>query len=575
MKKIIPNLIYILLLSTVACKKSVKDDVPPPSTDTAVVIQPAIDPPLAGTIGFFLNDWQPKTFSTPSFTEAAIPAVATYTITVNPSAIVTKIPRSIAGNNANLWMSQIVTESSLMNHVTNLHPHIIRFPGGSISDVFFWNKEKNAPPVDAPEFLVKADGTKEKSSFWYGKNSESWTLSVDNYYRMLQQTGNEGMITVNYGYARYGTGTNPVAAAAHLAADWVRYDNGRTKYWEIGNENFGDWEAGYRIDPLTNKDGQPEIINGEVYGQHFNVFVDSMRKAAQEIGKTIYIGALLVESPPQSWNTITVKTWNAGLLGKAGSKPDFFIVHNYYTPYQQNSTASEVLNSASVETQKMTEYVKQSLQAAGVGEKPLALTEWNIFAQGSMQAVSHINGMHGVMVVGEALKNKYGMTARWNLANAWENGNDHGMFNNGDEPDAVKWNPRPAFYHLYFFQKMLGDRFITSSIPANSNLESYASSFSSGQVGVALMNKTTTAQNVQVEVQNFRTGDRFYWYTLSGGNDNGSFSRKVIVNGNGPSGVSGGPLNYTDIKAYSATTKNGIKVTVPALSAVYLVVDKK
>ena len=46
---------------------------------------------------------------------------------------------------------------------------------------------------------------------------------------------------------RYGTGTNPAAKAAHLAADWVRYDNGRTKYWEVGNENFGDWEAGYRI----------------------------------------------------------------------------------------------------------------------------------------------------------------------------------------------------------------------------------------------------------------------------------------------------------------------------------------
>jgi hypothetical protein len=77
---------------------------------------------------------------------------------------------------------------------------------------------------------------------------------------MLQQTGNKGMITVNYGYARYGTSDDPVAAAAHLAADWVRYDNGRTKYWEIGNENAGSWEADYRIDQSKNKDGQPEFI---------------------------------------------------------------------------------------------------------------------------------------------------------------------------------------------------------------------------------------------------------------------------------------------------------------------------
>ena len=31
-------------------------------------------------------------------------------------------------------------------------------------------------------------------------------------------------------YARYSTAANPVATAAHLAADWVRYDNGRKSH---------------------------------------------------------------------------------------------------------------------------------------------------------------------------------------------------------------------------------------------------------------------------------------------------------------------------------------------------------
>ena len=139
-------------------------------------------------------------------------------------------------------------------------------------------------------------------------------MSVDNYYNMLQQTGNQGMITINYGYARYGTGADPVAAAAHLAADWVRYDNGRTKYWEIGNEDNGTWEAGYRIDLNTNNDGQTQIITGDLYGKHYKVFVDSMRAAAQEIGKTIYIGAQLLEKQPEIWQTATDQTWNAGVL---------------------------------------------------------------------------------------------------------------------------------------------------------------------------------------------------------------------------------------------------------------------
>ncbi len=68
---------------------------------------------------------------------------------------------------------------------------------------------------------------------------------MDAYYEMRRETGNEGLITVNYGYARYGTGPHPVETAAHYAADWVRYDHGRTRYWEVGNENYGFWEMGF------------------------------------------------------------------------------------------------------------------------------------------------------------------------------------------------------------------------------------------------------------------------------------------------------------------------------------------
>src|SRR5829696_676150 len=200
---------------------------------------------------------------------------------------------------------------------------------------------------------------------------------------MLQQTGNQGMITVNYGYARYGTGSNPVAAAAHLAADWVRYDNGRTKYWEIGNECNGTWEAGYRIKTSDNKDGQPEIITGALYGQHVKVFVDSMKKAAQEIGKTIYIGAYILEKQPESWQTATDQTWNNGVLTQSANKADYYVIHSYYTPYQTNASADLILATASDNTTAMMNYVKTSITNAGSTIKPIALNEWNITSQGS------------------------------------------------------------------------------------------------------------------------------------------------------------------------------------------------
>jgi alpha-L-arabinofuranosidase len=559
-----------------SCKKKATSPPPtPPGPDTTVVIAPAIDPPLANTIGFFLDDWQPKNFTTPaSVTGGIVPAAASYTVTVDRSSIITKIPRSIFGNNSNLWMTQMVTEPSLMDHITTVHPHIIRFPGGSISDVFFWNAQPNTPPADAPAQLVQANGTSVAAGYWFGKNTESWTFSVDNYYSMLQQTGNQGLITINYGYARYGKSANPVATAAHLAADWVRYDNGRTRYWEIGNENYGDWEAGYRIKLADNNDGQPEFLTGALYAQHFRIFADSMRKAALETGKTIVIGAVTSESAPQAWWTPTAANWNTGMLGNVNNSPDYYIVHNYYTPYNTNSNAADILSTATVETVKMMNYVKQTFQATGSTVKPIALDEWNIFATGSKQAVSHINGLHADLLLGETIRNNFGMTARWDLANGWNSGDDHGMFNNGDEPGGVvKWNPRPAFYHMYFFQKFLGDRLV-SATSSSSDIVSYASSYSSGEVGVMIVNTSTTDKAVEVKVNNFRKGNRFFWYTLTGAGDNGEFSRKVIVNGETTTAVSGGPANYKTIAPMSAFVAGGLRVMVPGRAVVFMAIEK-
>lgn len=560
-------------LTIAACKKSVtKDDgggttTPTDSTETVITPQ---DPEVANTIGFFLNDWQAKTFTAPAFNEGTVPAATTVTITADASTVVSKIPPTLFANNANLWMGNF-TDGVLLNHITNQHPGVLRFPGGSISDVFFWNAEKNVKPATAPDELVNAEGVSSPAGFWYGKNMENWTCSVDNYYSMLQQTGNEGMITVNYGYARYGTGANPVADAAHLAAEWVRYDNGRTKYWEVGNENFGSWEAGYRINTANNKDGQPEILTGELYGAHAKVFIDSMRNAAQQIGATIYIGTQLLDHVAENWEPTLSKTWNAQVMPQVGTVTDYHIVHNYYTAYQTNASANEVLASAASSTTKMTDVIN----SIGANNKPLALTEYNIFSTGSQQMVSHVAGMHAVLVLNELMKNKYGFAARWDLANGWDNGNDHGLYNNGDEPGASKWNPRPAFYYLYFFQKMLGDRLINTAVTGGTNLSVYASTYSSGQIGITIVNQSTTAQTAQVKFKNFNAGNRYYWYTLTGETDGGEFSRKVLVNGEGPSGVSGGPDNYANLKAYAALTANGIKADIPPRSVIFLVIDKK
>ena len=121
---------------------------------------------------------------------------------------------------------------------------------------------------------------------------------------------------------------------------------------------------------------------------------------------------------------------------------------------------------------------------------------------------------------------------------------------------------------------MMGDRLV-SSTSSSSAIVSYASSFTSGETAVTLVNKSGGAASVEVKVQNFRKGNNFYWYTLNGGTDNGEFSRNVQVNGSGSSSASGGPSSYKTINPYAAATANGIRISVPARSAVFIVIEKK
>ncbi len=559
----------------------------PPVVNTDIQTTPTgpvtvgADPAVAPTQGFFLNNWAAKTFTVPtSTTTVTKPSPnGAVNVDVDLSQVITKVSTNIYGNNTNPFMGQYVTEPALMNNIKSLNPHILRAPGGSLSDVYFWNGDGNGgvvAPADAPGTLLNSSGAGSAAGYWFGTNTQSWTFSLANYYTVLQQTNNTGLITVNYGYARYGTSPHPAQVAAHLAANWVRYDNGRTQYWEVGNENYGNWEAGYLIDTHLNQDNQPQLLTGTLYGVHFKIFADSMRAAAAQVGNAnIKIGMVLTSSNDVN-NNAGVTNWNATALSAVGNNADFFVVHNYYTPYNENSTVSTVLSTPAPGTSGVMQWVKTSVQNAGVIQKPVALDEYNIQAVGGQQNVSNIAGVHAVMVLGEALKDQYSMAARWDLANGWANGDDQGLFNIGDEPNGVtKWNPRPAFYYLYFFQNYIGDRLVGSTVSGSTDIVSYASSFTSGQAGVILVNQGSTSHVVNVNFKNFVPGTNYYYYTLTGGTDNFPFSRKVTVNGAGPSnGVAGGPDTFATIAPSASPIKGGITVTIAPYSVVFLVADK-
>ncbi len=570
-------IVLLVAVNVLGCSKTKKPDPEPepgpgPGGPVVTPVVPVADPPLAATIGFFEKHWKPRSFTAPAYTEVT-PAQtsATATVTIDASKIITKIPPTVWGHNANTWMTNMVGEPQFMQHIKALQPGFIRFPAGSGSDIYFWNAERGGLPADVPAQIMNAAGQLIDGGYWYGKINESWTASLDQYYEVLKQSGSIGVLTVNYGYARYGTSADPVAAAAHLAADWVRYDKGRTKYWEIGNETYGDWEAGFRIDLSANKDGQPEFVTGELYAQHVQVFVDSMKKAAAEIGQEIFIGATLYDAPTEAWMTNTTKTWNEGVLKNLQGAADFYIVHNYFTPYNENSTASVVMNAGLTVPAKMMQFIKKEMQTYGAPVLPVALTEWNMWAKDSKQQVSNVSGLFALAVMSESLVNQYGMALRWDLLNGWENGNDHGLFSDGNEPGIPKWTPRPSFYYMYYYSKLIGDRLVPTQVTGSTAIKAYASTYTSGEANLTLINTSDKPVTVQLKANNLNFGKRLYYYQLEGSNDNGEFSRKVLANGEGPSLAAGGPFNYAQLKARSHPVYEQVKITVPALGAVLLV----
>lgn len=369
----------------------------------------------------FLEDFTPKSAVIPqSVVSDKTTNAQTVTITLSSDTL-GRISKYIFGNALAVWMGNNTGNPTFLKNVQALNPSLIRFPGGSWSDIFFWNGKPN----DVPDSVY--NGTNGKKELFYaisGKND--WPTTTDNYYKLRQQTGSQGLITINYAYARYGLSEKPAEQAAHLAAQWVRYDKGRTKFWEIGNENGGPWEAGWMIDTNTNNDGQPKIITGQLYGQHFRIFADSMRAAAAEVGAEIYIGAQVLHfNGATSWNSVD-KTWNPGVFSEIGDAADFYVMHNYFG---SAATVDNLLSAAATEPKKNISFIQQDIINKKAFPKPVALTEYNMNSNSANPTMgrSYINGMQATILFNELIKNNFGLGTRWLLASG-----EDGMFYQGD-----------------------------------------------------------------------------------------------------------------------------------------------
>jgi hypothetical protein len=128
---------------------------------------------------------------------------------------------------------------------------------------------------------------------------------------------------------------------------------------------------------------------------------------------------------------------------------------------------------------------------------------------------------------------------RWDLANGWDNGNDHGIFSY-NEPEIPDYTPHPAFYHLYYLRKFMGGVLLNSTITGAPGVKVIPTSFLSGQVGAAIVNTAKKEKVVRLNLKNF---------------------------------MAGGPADYENIKANSSIIGDEIRIKMPPLSSVFVLVE--
>jgi hypothetical protein len=518
----------------------------------------------------FFKDFKLKTAVIPPYVVSTKPATApNATVIINAADTVAEVSPYLLGNAVAVWVGASLDNTIMVNWVKMLSPNLIRFPGGSWSDIYFFDGN----PGDLPDSIP--DGTtydyttgKYSKDQLYPQVGSSQALTPSGYYDLRNKTGAEGLITINYAYARYGTSVHPDQQAAHLAADWVRYDAGRTRFWEIGNEDAGPWEAGWLIDTTQNKDGQPAVITGALYAQHFKVFADSMRAAAAAMGDTIYIGAIIIQFDGTNNSDIADRNWNQELFGTLGDAVDFYVWHDYYGDYA--STINGQVTGARSEVNADMSFMKGDIANKGAAKRPLALTEWNTNGPSSAE-ISIANGMQAVTVFCEMAEHSVGMSTRWLLAN-WDT---DGMFYyiSPSNPSVPLWNPRPDFYYLYYLRQFLGDHMVSSSVTGSSNIIAYASTFSSGNTALVVLNVGSTNQVVNVEPRNIGVGNHFYMYTLTA-DSNVTWPQMVVVNGDDGIGTVWGPsTDLQNIAAVAYPVGDTVAFNSPPNSVEYVLLD--
>jgi hypothetical protein len=316
-------------------------------------------------------------------------------VTVDPKQKIRKVDRRMFGLNAAIWDGDFDTPNT-QQLLTEIDNQTLRFPGGSLSDVYHWQTNMS-----------------EGQTF-------QWANSFADFIQIAEATHAAVYITANYG-----TGTPEEAAAWVQAANAVNKHN--VRFWEIGNENYGTWEADNNTrphDPVT-------------YANRFKEYWRQMKA----VDPSIKIGAVVVtgedayanytDHPVTNPRTGQVHNgWTPVLLDtlrQLGVTPDFVVYHRYeQAPGSESdlfllNAAATWPNDAANLRQMLDDYLGRKSKRV-----ELIVTENNsVFSSPGKQTTSLVNGLFLADAVGNLLKTEFNGLMWWDLRNGQGGGNNN------------------------------------------------------------------------------------------------------------------------------------------------------
>lgn len=424
------------------------------------------------------------------------PPPAVVNVQVDPNRKLRRVDPRLFGVNAAVWDAAFYSPNTtaLLEELGN---NVLRFPGGSLSDVYHW-----------------ATNTSEGETF-------EWATSFDEFAEVAVATRATVFITANYG-----TGT------PEEAAEWVRYSNKLKKYnfeyWEIGNENYGTWEA-------DNNDRPHDPVT---YANRFREYYRKMKA----VDPGIRIGAVIARGEDSEivytdnpvtnprtgevhlgWTPVMLTT-----LRNLGVTPDFVIYHRYEQGPGGESDLF-LLNSAASwpdDAANIRQMVDDYLGPKGRRVELICTENNSVFSNPGKQTTSLVNGLFLADSIGNILKTEFNAMVWWDLRNGREAGNnnssslygwrrygDYGIVNDADPAGPA--DRYPTFYVYKLLKHFArGGELVVPAQSDYTSLGVYAVRAGGRSLRLLLINKHPSATlNASIEIPGLKPGRKARVYS--------------------------------------------------------------